>query len=134
MRYADLEKMQLFPSHASLDNFLKFYSRFSFNEPEFITKYGAKPRTLEDAVASQVVVLNDSTINTSFLLVAIGCMALVGENSALHFSILSSLASVLGKRSSAFALSALLAYVTDLRFGFGCRWRSGLRECLGPSL
>ena len=66
VRYADLEKMELFPSHVSLDKFLKFYSRFDFNEPEFISKYGVKPRSLEDAVASQVVVLNDS-INTSSL-------------------------------------------------------------------
>ena len=105
VRYADLEKMQLFPSHASLNHFLKFYSRFDFNEPELITKYGAKPRSLEDAVAWQVVVLNDSTINASSKLVAIGCMALVGENSALLFSILSSLASVLGKHPSALACS-----------------------------
>ena len=105
VRYADLEKMQLFPSHASLNHFLKFYSRFDFNEPELITKYGAKPRSLEDAVASQVVVLRDNTINTSSPFVAIGRMALVGENSALHFSILCALASVLGKHPS--VLSAL---------------------------
>ena len=132
VRYADLEKMELFPNHASLDKFLKFYSRFDFNEPEIISKYGAKPRSLEDAVASQVVVLNDSTINTISPFVAIGCMALVGENSALHFSILCALASVLGKHPSVLARALCTsAYVTDLRFGCGCRWRSGLWECLG---
>ena len=105
VRYADLEKMQLFPSHASLDKFLKFYSQFDFNEPELITKYGAKPRSLEDAVASQVVVLNYCTINTSSPWVAIGCMTLVGENSAIDFSILSSLASVLEEHPSVLACS-----------------------------
>ena len=105
VRYTDLEKMQLFPSHASLNHFLKFYSRFDFNEPELITKYGAKPRSLEDAVASQVVVLNDGTIHMCSPLVAIGCMALVRESSALRFSILWALASVLGKHPS--VLSAL---------------------------
>lgn len=57
--YADLDKMQLFPSHTSLVAFLKFYSRFHFNEPELITKYGAQPRSMEDAIASQVVASND---------------------------------------------------------------------------
>jgi hypothetical protein len=63
--YADLDKMQLFPTHTSLHHFLKLYSRFDFTEPELITKYGAKPRSLEDAVASQVVVFNDGANNTS---------------------------------------------------------------------
>ncbi len=57
--YADLDKIELFPNHASLHQFLKFYSRFDFNEPDFISKYGAKPRSLEDAVALQVLIFDN---------------------------------------------------------------------------
>ena len=52
--YSDLDKTGMFPSHESIVEFLKFYQRFDFNEPETVTKYGTKPRSTEDAVAQQV--------------------------------------------------------------------------------
>ena len=71
--YADLDKIELFPNHASLHQFLKFYSRFDFNEPELISKYGAKPRSLEDAVASQVLIFNNRLRNQHDLNVFRSC-------------------------------------------------------------
>jgi hypothetical protein len=71
--YADLDKIELFPNHASLHQFLKFYSRFDFNEPEPISQYGPKPRTLEDAVASQVLIFNDRLRNQHDLHVSRSC-------------------------------------------------------------
>ena len=52
--YVDLQRTGLFPNHASIVSFLEYYQQFDFLRPEKITKFGRKPRSLEESVGQEV--------------------------------------------------------------------------------
>ena len=52
--YKELQKLHVFPNHESIVAFLNYYQRYDFLRPELVTKYGRKPKTIEESVAALV--------------------------------------------------------------------------------
>jgi hypothetical protein len=51
VNYSDLDKTQLFKSHAAIESFLAYYKTFDFLEVENISKFGKKATSMEESVA-----------------------------------------------------------------------------------